>query len=145
MASGSHRGTRAGFLRALLEGPTHWLRRNRGAAPASISAAASPSRWADPSNCNRATPARARPSSCVCWPRSRSCSGDGVEQSPGAGADLFHGGFKGRRVRARRRPVATDLPHELQGGVVNLLVRWFAFLATERLDTSAHGLKYEIP
>src|SRR5438128_11604078 len=144
MASGSHRRTRAGFLRALLEGPIHWLRRNRETASASTSAAASPSRWADPSNCNRAIPARARPSSCVCR-RRRSRSGDGVEQSPGAGADLFHGGFKGRRVRSRRHPVATDLPHELQGGVVNLLVRWFAFLATERLDTSAHGLKYGIP
>src|SRR5207245_11452542 len=132
MASGSHRRTRAGFLRALLEGPIHWLRRNRETASASTSAAASPSRWADPSNCERAIPARARPSSCVCRPWPRSLSGDGVEQSPGAGAYLFDGGFKGSRVRSDLYSVATDLPYELHIGLANFLVSWFASLQTYR-------------
>src|SRR5205814_2295800 len=63
-----------------------------------------------------------------------------AQQASRTGADFFYCRIERRGIGPGWCPVATDLPHELQGRVVNFLLGRLAFLLSENLDASAHAL-----
>src|SRR5439155_174109 len=73
-------------------------------------------------------------------PGRRRLTRQSVQQAPRTGADFFYCRIECRGVDPGWCPVATDLPDELQGGVVDFLLGRLALFAAECLDASAHPL-----
>src|SRR5437588_9269273 len=65
-----------------------------------------------------------------------------VEQPTRGARDLAHRGVERLAVRPRRGPVAAHLPHELERGLLDLLLRGGLVRPPENLDASAHAREH---